>query len=114
NPSTISHEQLIAWHRTGVIEWWGHREDVPAVLAQATLVCLPSYREGLPKVLLEAAAAARPIVTTDVPGWREVVRDGENGLVVPPRDRERLADALACVLRYPELARTMGAGGRLV
>jgi glycosyltransferase involved in cell wall biosynthesis len=85
---------------------------VPAVLAQASLICLPSYREGLPKVLLEAAAAARPIVTTDVPGCREVVRDGENGFVVPPRDSARLADAIASVLRDPALARAMGARSR--
>ena len=76
-----------------MIEWWGWREDMAAVYAAAHIVCLPSYREGLPTVLLEAGACGCALVTTDVPGCREVVRDGETGLVVPSRDPMALAQA---------------------
>jgi len=112
NPTAISNEQLIAWHTEGVIEWWGLRDDMPAVLAQANIVCLPSYREGLPKVLLEAASCGRPIVTTDTPGCREVVRNGENGLLIPVRSTLELADAIQNLIANPELRQKMGLRGR--
>ena len=83
-----------------------------AVLAQSNLVCLPSYLEGLPKALIEAAACGRAIVTTDVPGCRDVVRHNENGLLVPPRDSDALADALASLIENPSLRARMGAHGR--
>lgn len=112
NPATVTPEQLEEWGAEGVVEVWGQRSDMPAVLRSAHVACLPSYREGLPKVLLEAAATGLPIVTTDVPGCRDVVRDGDNGLLVPPRDAHRLADALEAVLRDPARAARMGARGR--
>jgi glycosyltransferase involved in cell wall biosynthesis len=82
------------------------------VFAQSHLVCLPSYREGLPKVLLEAAACGRAIVTTDMPGCREVVSHGDNGLLVPPRNEAALADALQTLLQDPERRSRMGTRGR--
>ena len=97
----------------GVVEHAGWVDDIPALLAVSHIVCLPSYREGLPKALLEAAAASRPIVTCDVPGCREVVRDGENGYLVPPRDAEALAAALERLIEAPEQRRQMGRAGRL-
>lgn len=112
NPASISEIQLKAWHDSEVVEYWGHSEDMPAALAKAHVVCLPSYREGLPKVLLEAAACARPLIATDVPGCREIVRHGENGLLVPLRDVPGLAEAMACLLGNAELRRTMGQKGR--
>lgn len=112
NPSAIPNEQLIAWQEEEVIGWWGRRDDMPAVLAQAHIVCLPSYREGLPKVLLEAASCGRPIVATDTPGCREVVRNGENGLLVPVRSTVELADAIQNMIENPELRQKMGARGR--
>jgi len=112
SPTAISAEQLADWQRNTVVEWWGHRDDIREVFAQAHIVCLPSYREGLPKVLLEAASCGRPIVATDVPGCREVVRDGENGLLVPPRNVTALAQALRQLVEKPELRRQMGARGR--
>lgn len=112
NPAGIPPDRLEAWQREGVIEWWGRRDDMPQVLRQATVVCLPSYREGLPKALLEAAASGRAIVTTDVPGCREVVREGHNGLLVPARDAEALARALEALLGDAERCRAMGGCGR--
>ncbi len=112
NPATISKAQLLHWQDTGIVEWWGHREDMPKVLASACVVVLPSYREGIPKVLLEAASCARPIVATDVPGCREIVRHMYNGLLVPANDPRALAYAIATLIRDPLLCKRMGARGR--
>lgn len=115
NHSAIPTAQLQAWHDAGAVEWWGQRSDMPAVLANAHIVCLPSYYgEGVPKVLLEAAAAGRPIVTTDMPGCREVVRDGENGLLVPPQRVDPLVAALRRLIESAPLRRDMGAKGRAI
>lgn len=108
NPATVEEEHLIRWRDAGIVEWWGWQEDMPQVLGESHVVVLPSYREGLPKVLLEASACARPIVATDVPGCREVVRHGENGLLVPARNPEALADAIATLIENPRLRRQMG------
>jgi glycosyltransferase involved in cell wall biosynthesis len=112
NPASVPELQLLAWQKEGVVEWWGRREDMPQVLAQSYIVCLPSYREGLPKALLEAASCGRPIVTTNVPGCRDVVRDGDNGLLVEARNATALTDALAKLLADPELRQKMGQRGR--
>jgi glycosyltransferase involved in cell wall biosynthesis len=112
NPASISEDQLKAWHDSGVVESWGHCSDMPATLAQAHIVCLPSYREGLPKVLLEAAACGKPLIATDAPGCREIVRHGENGLLVPLRDAASLADAIERLLADANLRCTMGQKGR--
>jgi len=112
NPSAISNEQLVSWQSEGVIEWWGRHEGMPAVLQQANVVCLPSYREGLPKVLLEAASSGRAIVTKDVPGCREVVRNGENGFLVPLHSVAELADALQKLIGNKTLRHKMGVRGR--
>lgn len=112
NPASIAETELRAWMAEGVVEWWGQREDMPEVYAACHVVCLPSYREGLPKALLEAAACGRAIVTTDAPGCREIVRDGENGLLVPVRDAAALAIALRRLLEDGALCRDMGARGR--
>ena len=112
NPSAIPVGQVEAWVREGVVEWWGRRDNMPSVYAQSHIVCLPSYREGLPKSLLEAASCARPIVTTDVPGCREVVRHEQNGLLVPLRNVELLAKALGRLIDDSRLRASMGVRGR--
>lgn len=114
SPSAVPERQLQEWHNDGVIEWWGSRDDMPEVFSQCHIVCLPSYREGAPKVLIEAAACARPIVTTDVPGCREIVRHEENGLLVPPKDPHSLAEALRRLIEDSTLRRRFGQRGRLV
>ena len=112
NPSRISENQVRAWEREGVIEWWGHRDDMARVLASAHVVVLPSYREGLPKILLEACASGRPVIATAVPGCSEVVRDGENGFLVPAKDPDALAKAMMMLSENPVLRMRMGSRGR--
>ena len=85
---------------------------MPAVLGKATVVVLPSYREGLPVSLLEAAACGKPIVTTNVPGCREVIRHRVNGLLIPPRNASALADAVVMLLENPQLRHELGCRGR--
>lgn len=114
NPAAISLQQIEEWQDKYGIEFWGRRTDMPQVFTQTHIVCLPSYREGLPKVLLEAAACGRPIVATDVPGCREIVRHNENGLLVPPKNAVALADALQLLIESPDMLAQMGARGRKI
>jgi len=112
NPGCIAEAQLKEWVDSGVVEWWGQQHNMPSVLCQSHVVCLPSYREGLPKVLLEAAACGRAIVTTSAPGCAHAVRHGENGLLVPIKNSQALADAIFTLLGDAGLRRQMGAAGR--
>lgn len=112
NPTAIPADQLARWQQGGAVEWWGHREDMPEVLSQATIACLPSYREGLPKVLLEAAACGKPTIATDVPGCRDVVERGATGLLVPPHDADALADAIRTLLTDADLRSRLGEAAR--
>jgi len=98
NPAVVEEKQLLAWQREGVIEWIGHQTDMPGLFSRAHLVVLPSYREGSPLALAEAAASGRAAITTDVPGCRDVVRDGETGWLVPARDAGALARAIDVAL----------------
>lgn len=115
NPSAIPETTLQQWRDEGVVEWWGRREDMPAVIHQAHVICLPSYyREGVPKILIEAAASGRPIITTDTPGCREIARHQENGLLIPPRDVAALATAIEQLVQDPKLRQCMGERGRTI
>jgi glycosyltransferase involved in cell wall biosynthesis len=112
NPAAIPRETLEGWARTEQVEWLGRRADIPLQLERAHIACLPSYREGAPLSLLEAAAAGRAIVTTDVPGCREVVRHEDNGLLVAARDAQSLAAALGRLIGNADERRRMGRRGR--
>ncbi|AKQ33741.1 Alpha-D-QuiNAc alpha-1,3-galactosyltransferase [Candidatus Coxiella mudrowiae] len=112
NPTAISDVQLEQWEKEGLIEWWGERTDMPQIMREAHIICLPSYREGLSRVLIEASASGRAIVTTDVPGCRDLVHDGENGLLVPMKDSEELALAIETLIQNPSLRKQMGFKGR--
>lgn len=112
NPASVTDAGLSSWVKEGVVERWGRREDMPATLCAAHVVCLPSYREGLPKVLLEAMASGRPCITTDAPGCRDAVRHGDNGLLVPVKDANALAEAISRLLADPSERARMGARGR--
>jgi glycosyltransferase involved in cell wall biosynthesis len=112
NPASIEEQTLRDWHVEGIVEWWGHRENMVEMFALSNIVVLPSYREGLPKVLLEAASCGRAIVTTDVPGCREIVHHNENGLLVPSHDSKSLAGSIKTLIENPKLRASMGMLGR--
>ena len=113
NPAAVPEARLQAWQAEGVIDWQGRRDDIPAVWRESHIAILPSYyREGLPKTLLEAASCGRPIVAADVPGSREIAREGESALLVPPRDPAALAEAILRLAEDPALRARLGAGGR--
>jgi glycosyltransferase involved in cell wall biosynthesis len=115
NPAAVPGVQLEEWRDAGIVEWWGRCADMPDVFRQASVVCLPTtYGEGIPKVLIEAAACGRPIVAYDVPGCREVVRDAENGFLVPRGDVAGLASAIRTLLADSELRTDMGRKGRKI
>ncbi|TPG20635.1 glycosyltransferase family 4 protein [Variovorax guangxiensis] len=112
NPTSLTKARLEAIVKEDIVELWGHRTDMPNVMAQASIVVLPSYREGLPKVLIEAAACGRPVVTTDVPGCRDAIEADMTGLLVPVRDAVALAYAIERLVSSPALCRDMGVAGR--
>ena len=113
NPTAVSKEELSGWIDDGIVEWLGHVDNVETVIAQSDIVVLPSHGgEGVPKILIEAAAMEKPLVATDVPGCRDVVESGTNGFLVPPKDSKPLADAIEQLLENPELCRSMGIAGR--
>lgn len=112
NPASLGDADLEILVRDTGVKWLGHVPDMPALYRRSHIVCLPSYREGMPKSLLEACAAGRPIVATDVPGCREAVRHGENGILVAPRNVDALAHGLAQVIGDSSLRARMGAAGR--
>lgn len=112
NPASIYESVIERWQREGIIEWLRHVDDMPALYAQCDIVVLPSYREGLPKSLIEAGACARALVATDVPGCREVITDGVDGLLVPLRDPPALARAIARLQDDSALACRLGRAAR--
>lgn len=115
NPTSVPESQLRAWHDGGKVEWWGYRSDIPEVLNMASIACLPTfYGEGVPKALIEAMASSRAIVTTDIPGCRELVAGGRSGILVPPRDVPALSAALESLILDPDRCRQMGTAGRLM
>lgn len=112
NPMAIPVSILEKWSSEGFVEWKGHSGTMPKTLSSSSIVCLPSYREGLPKVLLEAASIGRPLVATDVPGCREIVQDGKNGILVKLKDVDSLYKAIKTLVLNAELRVQMGQKGR--
>jgi len=112
NPMSIPLSTLNQWVSNGDVQWEGHSDNMPDMLASASIVCLPSYREGLPKVLLEAAAIGRPLIASDGPGCREIVRDKHNGLLVKMRDADSLYEAVLMLVNNRKMRETMGRNSR--
>lgn len=112
NPTSIPESTVQEWDRAGLVNWLGYVEDMPALMRTVDVVVLPSYREGLPKVLVEGAGCGLPLITTDVPGCREVVTDGVEGLLVPLGDAVALADAIARLQDDPVARVEMGRRAR--
>jgi len=111
NPANIPQSKIDEWVRNKIIEYWGFQENMPKILNQSTIVCLPSYREGFPKVLLEAASCSKPIIATDVPGCRQAVHHNKNGLLVPLRNPKLLAGSIEKMVNDKDLCEKMGEAG---
>ena len=114
NPTSIPEKQLREWAAEGVVEWAGRSDDMVETYASAHIVALPSHAEGVPRALIEAAAMAKPIVATDLPGCREIVYNGRNGFLVPVRDPHALSEVIQTLVEDPKLRRQMGAEGRAI
>ena len=115
NPDSIPGQQLLDWQLEGAVEWWGWHDDMAEIMQKCHIFCLPSsYREGVPRALIEAAATCRAIVTTDITGCREIVKDGLNGYLVPPKDPQALAGRILDLIQNPQLRSEMGKFGREV
>jgi glycosyltransferase involved in cell wall biosynthesis len=112
NPSSIQQSELDQWRQDGIVELWGRRNNMEQVLPLATIVVLPSYREGLPKVLIEAAACGRAVITTNVPGCRDAIKDGITGLLVPVKCASAISEAILSLLDNPDRCKKMGDAGR--
>jgi glycosyltransferase involved in cell wall biosynthesis len=112
NITSITEMELSDWSKDGFVETLGYRTDIPDIFANSNIVVLPSYREGLPKALVEAAACGRAVVTTDVPGCRDAIEPGATGLLVPVRDASGLADAIQFLIENPDRRKQMGTSGR--
>ncbi|WP_338081283.1 glycosyltransferase [Allochromatium vinosum] len=112
NPASIPEDQLERWRTEGDVVLLGHVDDMPALLEQIDIAVLPSYREGVPRSLLEAAACGLPLIATDVPGCREIVRDDENGLLIPARDSAALTAAIRRLSQDAALRTRFGAASR--
>lgn len=113
NPESIPMQTLAQWQSEGVVEYWGWRSDVAAVLSGADILCLPSYREGLPRSMLEGGATGLPLIAADVPGCRDALQPGVTGLLVPVRDSAALAAAILKLVDDPDLRARMGQAARL-
>lgn len=112
NPAFINQSMLTQWQAEGDVELLGFREDIAQLIKEANLVVLPSYREGLPKILMEAAACGRAVITTDVPGCRDAIEPNRTGLLVPARDVNALALAMKQLLEDSEYRQELGKAGR--
>lgn len=112
NPRTVTKKNVNAWLQSGLVDWWGHCHNMSEVLSKANVICLPSYREGVPRILIEASSCGRALISTDVPGCREIVKNGWNGILVPVKDGRKLADAIRKLVLDPDLRRKMGQRGR--
>ncbi len=112
NPASATPEEVARWQQAGYVRALGERSDVADLYAASHIAVLPSYREGLPKSLIEAAACGRAVVTTDVPGCRDAIEPGKTGVLVPVRDAQALAEAIARLASDPAGRQAMGAAGR--
>jgi len=112
NPTSITPEELEEWRSSGIVELLGYRRDMAQIFSECHVVVLPSYREGLPKVLMEAAACGRAVITTDVPGCRDAIENDVTGLLVQVCDIEALADAIETLIENPMLRLRLGQAGR--
>lgn len=112
NPKSVSAHQIKTWVDNGILEHWGHSQNVPETIAKSNIIVLPSYREGLPKSLIEAAACGRAVITTDVPGCRDAIEHNKTGLLVPVKSAGLLAKAIIKLVDNKELRYQFSINGR--
>lgn len=112
NPTSVTQQEIETWVKDGTVQWLGYRQDIAEQYAAANIVCLPSYREGLPKSLIEAAACGRAVVTTDVPGCRDAITPNVTGILIPVKNPKALADAIQLLLENAKQRQNMGIAGR--
>ena len=112
NPKSVSSKQLEEWTKQGIVEHWGYSTNVAETMAKSHIVVLPSYREGLPKSLIEAAACGRAVITTDVPGCRDAITPDVTGLLIPVKNAPALATAIEHLLENSTMRQQMGCAGR--
>lgn len=113
NKASLDISEISELEKSNIVEYWGNKDNMEEVLPLATIIVLPSYREGLPKVLIEASACSRPVITSDVPGCRDAIINKKTGLLVPAKDSHQLADAILMLLKNPELCKSFGEAGRI-
>ncbi|MBV2127800.1 glycosyltransferase family 4 protein [Arsukibacterium indicum] len=112
NPKSVSVSDIAGWVQEGIVEHWGYQKDINATMAQANVIVLPSYREGLPKSLIEAAACGRAVITTDVPGCRDAITPDVTGLLVPVKNASAIASAIVELVKNESMRRQMGVASR--
>jgi glycosyltransferase involved in cell wall biosynthesis len=112
NPKSVTKSQISEWVTKGLVEYWGYSEDVNSTYANCHIAVLPSYREGLPKSLIEAGACGRAVITTDVPGCRDAITPNETGLLVPVKTSAELAAAIETLCNDHQLRKRLGLAGR--
>ncbi len=114
NPSCISQEKISSWVEEGIVEYLGYQDNMRNLYWKMSIICLPSWREGFPKVLMEAASCGIPVITTDVPGCRDAIIDKKTGFLVPLKNPKILAEKIQTLIKDEKLQRTMGNAGRLL
>lgn len=114
NPNSVSENELQVYLDEGIVDYWGYTGKVENTIPRSHIMVLPSYREGMPKSLLEAAACGRAIVTTDVPGCRDAIRSKVTGLLVPAKNIDALIDTIGLLVENDELRKSMGKEGRIL
>jgi glycosyltransferase involved in cell wall biosynthesis len=113
NPNVVSEKILLEWNKEGNVEWLGHVNDMVKLIQNSTLVTLPTYYpEGVPKILIESASTGKPIITTNRPGCNDIVKDNENGLLIPEKDSVALANAIMSLINNPQKMEELGKRGR--
>ena len=112
NPSCISRETISSWVEEGIVEYLGHQDDMRNLYRKMSIICLPSWREGFPKVLMEERSCGLPVITTDVPGCRDAIIDKKTGFLVPLKNPKVLAAKIQILIKDKKLQRMMGKAGR--
>ncbi len=112
NPNSVTRAAVDSWIHAGIVEYLGFQEDIASLISRSNIIVLPSYREGLPKALIEAAACGRSVVTTDVPGCRDAIEPGKTGLLVPIKDPSSLAKAISALAMDDELRKEFSKNAR--